>query len=459
MAIFSGPGIVDPMPRFCDAGIHSVVRIPFISPQSGNYELEIRLARPSSEVVRITLAASRPATASDRDVVAAYDALARAEALRRASASDSAPKTISAYDQAIQLAQKIGDMRLRQKALIGKTRVYLYKLGDYTAALKTAEEARALMGNRAGSPPQSDLATDAATWKVLSSAYYFLARYPEMIDATNRSLAIYASLGDLYWEGILEGNIASVYAEIGEMQLALAAAERGPGHRSASYPIRRGITFSQATIAAIHLARAEYQTAVDADQAALEEIRIQALPGRGGPGLAQSCRDLRRAERLRTRARRSTKIAAPPSQGRRHGEREHSALRSLACSTCGRAIGGMPSRRSIRRWRLPVLNSFIEKQAVALLRQAVLFAAEGQSQAAAEAVRSGLALTQKTGEVATTAMLLQEKGDLYARERQYKSALAGIPPGGKRRGPEFRIWSTRRWRAPASPALRCARER
>ena len=79
MAILSGPGIVDPIPRFCDAGIHSVVRIPFISPQSGNYELEIHLARPSSETVRITLAASRPATASDRDVVAAYDALARAE--------------------------------------------------------------------------------------------------------------------------------------------------------------------------------------------------------------------------------------------------------------------------------------------------------------------------------------------------------------------------------------------
>ena len=121
-------------------------------------------------------------------------------------------------------------MRLRQKALIGKTRMYLYQLGDYTAALKTAEEARALMGNRAGSPPQSDLATDAATWKVLSSAYYFLARYPEMIDATNRSLAIYVQLDDLYWQGILEGNIASVYAETGDMQLALSSAEECAGH-------------------------------------------------------------------------------------------------------------------------------------------------------------------------------------------------------------------------------------
>ena len=87
VAILSGPGIVDPIPRFCDAGIHSVVRIPFISPQSGNYELQIHLARPSSETVRITLAASRPAAASDRDVAAAYEAMARAEGLRRASAS------------------------------------------------------------------------------------------------------------------------------------------------------------------------------------------------------------------------------------------------------------------------------------------------------------------------------------------------------------------------------------
>ncbi len=200
VAIFSGPEIVDPIPRFCDAGIHSVVRIPFISSQSENYELEIHLARPSSEAVRITLAASRPAAASDRDVVAAYEAMARAEGLRRASAQDSAAKAIAAYDQALQLAQKIGDLRLRQEALIGKTRVYLYKLGDYTAALETAEHARALMGDRAGIPLQGDLVTDAATWKVLSSAYYFLARYPEMIDATNRSLALYVKLDDFYWQ-------------------------------------------------------------------------------------------------------------------------------------------------------------------------------------------------------------------------------------------------------------------
>ncbi|MGB0083340.1 MAG: CHAT domain-containing protein, partial [Terracidiphilus sp.] len=422
MATLSGPGIVDPVPRFCDAGIHSVVRVPFISPQSGNYELEIRLARPATEMVRITLAASRPATASDRDVVSAYDALARAEALRRASAADSAPKTISAYDQAIQLAQIIGDMRLRQKALIGKTRIYLYQLGDYTAALKTAEEARALMGNRAGSPQQSDLAIDAATWKVLSSAYYFLARYPEMIDATNRSLAIYASLGDLYWEGILEGNIASVYAEIGEMQLALAAAERALDiARQLSDP--GGITFSQATIAAIYLARAEYQTAVDADQAALEEIRIQPYPDEEGQvwlNLAEIYDELNDFAREHDALQRSLPLLRKVGDG----ASESTALSDLSLLDMRQGHWRDAEQALDQAMEIARSQQLHREQAVAFLRQAVLFAAEGHRQAAADAVRNGLALTQKTGEVATSAMLLQEKGDLYAHERQNKSALA-----------------------------------
>ncbi len=422
IAILSGPGIVDPIPRFCDAGIHSVVRVLFISPKAGNYELEVHLARPSSEAVRITLAASRPATDSDRDVVAAYDALARAEGLRRATASDSAPKTISAYDQAIQLAQIIGDTRLRQKALIGKTRVYLYQLGDYTAALKTAEEAKALMENRTGSPPQSDLATDAATWKVLSSAYYFLARYPEMIDATNRSLAIYASLGDLYWGGILEGNIASVYAEIGEMQQALFAAERALdiAQQLSDLP---GIAFAQATIAAIHLERGEYQAAIDADQAALEEIRIQPYPDEEGQvwlNLAEIYDELNDFERERDALERSLPLL------RNSGDTasESTALSDLSLLDMRQGHWQDAEQALDQAMEIARSHQLHREQAVAFLRQAVLFAAESHRQTAANAVRNGLALTQKTGEVATSSMLLQAEGDLYARERQYKSALA-----------------------------------
>ena len=68
---------------------------------------------------------------------------------------DSAAKAIAAYDQVIELAQKMGDAPLQQQALIGKTRIYLYKLGDLGAGLKIAEEGKALIGNHpAGEAPE-----------------------------------------------------------------------------------------------------------------------------------------------------------------------------------------------------------------------------------------------------------------------------------------------------------------
>ena len=435
MAIFSGPGIVDPIPRFCDAGTHSVVRIPFISTQSGDYELEIHLARPSFEAVRITLAASRPAAASDRDVVAAYDALARAEDLRRAAAADTAPKAIASYDQAIQLARETGDPDLQQKALIGKARVYLYKLGDYTTALKTAVQARDLMGNRAGGAPQSDLATDAATWKVLSSAYYFLARYPEMIDATNSSLALYFKLDDLYWQGILQGNIASVYAETGDMQHALSSAEQ-------ALAIARklsdddGISFSQATIAAIHLWRGEYQAAFDADEAALEEMRIKPYPDEEGQvwlNLAEIYDELNDLERERDALERSLPLV------RQSGDTasESTALEDLSMLDLREARSQEAAESLGQSMRIAQTHSLLREEAMAWLGKADLLAAERQVPQALAAAESGQTRAIQADEVFTSALLLQQEGDLHARlgdaraatiaYRKAESAWSAIP--------------------------------
>ncbi len=413
VAILSGPGIVDPTPRFCDAGIHSVVRIPFIAPQSGNYELEIHLARPSSEAVRITLAASRPTAASDRAVAAAYDALAHAEGLRRASTSDSAAKAIASYDQTIQLAHQTDDPSLQQKALIGKTRVYLYKLGDYTTALKTADEARALMGSRAASPLQDDLVTDAATWKVLSSAYYFLARYPEMIDATNRSLALYVKLGDLYWQGILEGNIASVYAETGDMQHALSSAEE-------ALAIARklsdddGISFSQATIAAIHLWRGEYQAAFDADEAALEETRIKPYPDEEGQvwlNLAEIYDELNDLERERDALERSLPLV------RQSGDTasESTALEDLSMLDLREGRSREAAETLGQSMHIAQTHSLLREEAMAWLGKADLLAAEHEVPQALAAAGSGQTRAIQAGEVFTSALLLQQEGDLHAR--------------------------------------------
>jgi CHAT domain-containing protein len=422
VATLSGPGIDDPLARSCDAGSHSILRIPFIAPQSAEYTLEIHLARPSSEAVEIKLALLRPAAPIDSDVAAAYDAMAGAESLRRAASADATQKAIAAFDRTLQLAQKTGDRELERQALIGKTRVYLYRLGDYSAGLKTAEEARVLMTKPRDNASQSDLVIDAATWKVLSSAYYFLARYSEMIDATNRSLELYVALDDLYWQGILRGNIASVYAETGDLQHALSSAE-GALSIARQLSDADGISFSLATIASIHDSRGEYQSALDANQAALDEIGKHPYPDEEGQvwmalgELYDELNDLGPERDALTRAlpllRKAGDMASASTtlsdlslldmrQGHRH-DAEQALEQAMAIA------------RSHQLHR---------EQAVAYLHQAILSSEEGRPETALKAVHDGLALASNAGEAATSALLLQEQGDLNSHLGNTNAALS-----------------------------------
>ena len=422
IATLSGPGIDDPLARSCDAGTHSVLRIPFIALQSAEYKLEIHLARPTSEAVEIELAPLRPAAPFDSDVAAAYDAMARAEGLRRAPSADTAQKAIAAFDQTLQLAQKTSDRGLERQALIGKTRVYLYKLGDYLAGLKTAEEARTLMTKPPGNASQSDLVIDAATWKVLSSAYYFLARYPEMIDATNRSLELYVALDDLYWQGILEGNAASVYAETGDLQHALSSAESALS-TAQQLSDADGISFSLATIASIHDLRGEYQSALDANQAALDEIGRHPYPDEEGQvwmALGELYDELNDVGRERDALTRALPLL------RKSGDMASASTTLSDLSLLDMRQGHRHDAEQALEQAMAIARShqLHREQAVSYLRQAILSSEEGRPETALKAVREGLALANNTGEAATTALLLQEQGDLNSRLGDTNAALS-----------------------------------
>ncbi|MGA8110581.1 MAG: tetratricopeptide repeat protein, partial [Acidobacteriaceae bacterium] len=272
-AYITGPGMSDGLPRASDAGLHSVIRVPLIAPATAAYRLEIAAAVPDSAEVRVTLTLPRPAVAIDRDRVAAAAAFAHGEWIRRHGGASGAPQATAAYDSAIAAAQSSGDTRMQLQALLGKARIFLYNSGDYQAGLRTSMEAMMLVRswNSTQEPPE-DRALEAFAWKGLASADSFLARYPEMLAATNRSLALYEDLGDLYWQGILRGNAASVYLETGDMQHALSFAE-GALDIARQLSDEGGVAFTEATLAAIHQERGEYQAAFDADEAALRVMR------------------------------------------------------------------------------------------------------------------------------------------------------------------------------------------
>jgi CHAT domain-containing protein/tetratricopeptide (TPR) repeat protein len=434
-AKLSGPGVSDPLNHASDAGIRSVVRVPFVATADAAYRLEISAAATNPASVRLTMTKPRPAQAADNDAIAANEAMARAELLRRSLAGDDAPKAIAAYNATIDLAQKIGNLRVQQLALTGEARVYMYREGDYLAGLKAAQAATALIPGLDSAASLENASDDAFAWKVLSSGYYFLARYPEMIDATNRSLALYVKVDDLYWQGILEGNIASVYAETGDMQHALSSAEE-------ALAIARklsdddGITFSQATIAAIHLWRGEYQAAFDADEAALEEMRIKPYPDEEGQvwlNLAEIYDELNDFERERDALERSLPLV------RQSGDTasESTVLEDLSILDLREGRSREAAESLGQSMHIAQTHSLLREEAMAWLGKADLLAAEHEVPQALAAANSGQTRAIRAGEVFTSALLLQQEGDLEARQgnapaamiayRKAESAWSAIP--------------------------------
>jgi tetratricopeptide (TPR) repeat protein len=74
-------------------------------------------------------------------------------------------------------------------------------------------------------PPADDAAQQALAWKTLSSVRYDLGEYQPAIKAGLTALDLYRQARDRYWQGIVLGNLSSVYAEIGQNADALATAQ------------------------------------------------------------------------------------------------------------------------------------------------------------------------------------------------------------------------------------------
>ena len=422
-AYVSGPGMSDGLPRASDAGLHSVIHIPLIAPAAGVYRLEIASAAPNAAEVRVTLTTPRPSVVGDRDRVAAGVAFARGEWLRRFGGASGVSEATAAYDSAIAAAQRGGDTRLQLQALLGKARIFLYKSGDYQAGLRTSMEAVALVKSRTSADESAeDVALDAFAWKGLASANSFLARYPEMIEATNRSLARYQELGDLYWQGILRGNAAAVYLEIGDMQHALSYAE-GALAIARQLSDQDGVAFTEATLAAIHQRRGEYQSAFDADQAALGAIKPATGADEAGQvwmNLAELYDELNDSERERDALRQSLPLL------RRSGDtaNESTALRDLGLLDVREHDLSGAAASLDKAMQIAASHGLAREQALVWLGKAELLAAEQKTHEALAAIRSGQTLAAKTNEVETSALLAQEEGELEARSGHNGEALA-----------------------------------
>jgi CHAT domain-containing protein/Flp pilus assembly protein TadD len=185
----------------------------------GQYNLEL-LSVEQEKLAHLTVQIDQPTPADEAsiDLRDAEEALATADFIRTHKAAPPGSNAIKSYDQALALATKQNNIPLMRLALTQKARYLIFRQNKFAEARTLLEEAVAL-------PPADDTAQQALAWKTLSTVRYDLGEYLTAIKASMTSLDLYRTTGDLYWQGIVLGNLSSDYEELGQGNEALAAAK------------------------------------------------------------------------------------------------------------------------------------------------------------------------------------------------------------------------------------------
>jgi tetratricopeptide (TPR) repeat protein len=186
----------------------------------GQYSLELSsLEQEKLARVSVAIDPPTPPDAASIDLRDAEDALANAELVRNhAKSARPGLDAVKSYDQALALATKHNNTPLIRLVLTQKARFLIFRQNKFADARVLLEQATTL-------PPAGDVAQQALAWKTLSTVRYDLGEYLSAIKASMSSLDLYRKTGDLYWQGIVLGNLFSDYEELGQADDALGAAK------------------------------------------------------------------------------------------------------------------------------------------------------------------------------------------------------------------------------------------
>lgn len=188
---------------------------------AGNPTLEIT-SFEKQRLAEISLEIDQPSSSNTTltNLRDAEDLVANAELIRRHWPSAPAGKdALQLYDRALALAATTdANLPFERLILTQKARYLIFGQERFTLANTLLEQAVAL-------PATNDVAQQALAWKTLSTVRYDLGAYEAAIQAGIAALDLYRQTNDLYWQGIVLGNLSSVYAETGRSTEALAAAQ------------------------------------------------------------------------------------------------------------------------------------------------------------------------------------------------------------------------------------------
>lgn len=189
-------------------------------------------------------------------------AFARADSARRHQAG--APDAITAlreYDRAASEAEAAHDISFARWAMIQKARFLIYQQSTFV-------EARDLLLRAAALPLDRDEATLALTYKTLSTVDNFLGDLPAAAISAEQSLAFYRKTGDVYWQGIVLGNLISTYGDMGREAEAIAAGREALSDAEQTQDMA-GVVFCLTELASLYREQGEYQRAFQAFRDAL----------------------------------------------------------------------------------------------------------------------------------------------------------------------------------------------
>ena len=260
------PGTKDRPVWKIDMGRGAQVSYIVGSSGEGQYGLELS-SLEQEKLARVTVEIDRP-TPADKDSIDlrdAEDALANAE-LVRSHARSALPglDAVKSYDQALILATRLNNTPLMRLVLTQKARFLIFRQSKF-------EDAQALLEQAVALPPADDAPQLALAWKTLSTVRYDLGAYFAAIKASMTSLDLYRATGDLYWQGIVLGNLSSDYAELGQADEALAAAKEAL-HDAEQEQDAAGVVYCLAQVADLYRQQGDLESALHTFHEGLEWI-------------------------------------------------------------------------------------------------------------------------------------------------------------------------------------------
>jgi CHAT domain-containing protein/tetratricopeptide (TPR) repeat protein len=190
-----------------------------------------------------------------RHLLAAGIAFAQADTTRRrVPGAPSAQEALKLYDQAATEALAAHDASLAQWAMTQKARFLIYQQSKFTDAHVVLDQTLASSGETIGD------AVQALSYKTLSVDDSFMGDSPSAIHNAEHALALYRTTGDLYWQGIVLGNLISLYAEAGRDDDALAAGREALADSEQTLD-PAGVVFTLAELGTLYREQGKYEDA------------------------------------------------------------------------------------------------------------------------------------------------------------------------------------------------------